>query len=240
MNVDRLHLHLHLYSQEHLGRVVRLLSPVIERSASVLVTIPASVVDELRGEVNRVLPAAHVLEAEAALLDWSGYLRAFSEVEASPLLVFCNDSVVTRRHTTRWSIRRFLTRCDEAPSRSLIGELDVSSESVCLDGRSSTAWISSYLFGTKGWLPDPARLVLELDAEVERQLAEESSLFMAHLRAHRPSYLSDPQALHSKVATMVLERRMTELASQDCVTITNAFGGSMVRKFERLAESLVA
>ena len=230
---------LHIYAPAHTRPMLRKFQLVMGRAQRVLISTPKPRVDEVRALVDQGAPDADVeiIGVDNTYNDWSGFLGLFSKVTADRL-IFGNDSLINRRLIRKADLVQLAGLVESAKRPSLIGELDTGRVSVPVGGYSSTAWVSSFLFGM--YLADgidAQNLGRSLTAQCDTIPAQTRDFFLTFLRQRRPGLLKANPDGGGKLHAMYLERLLTHHAATNQFDIVSQYGGSWNRKVYRLIES---
>lgn len=230
---------LHIYVPAHTRPMLEKFQPVIDRAERVLISTPEPRVEEVRTLVYQKAPDADVeiIGVDNTYNDWSGFLALFAKATASRL-IFGNDSLINRRLMRKADITQLASMVESAKRPSLIGELDTGSISVPVGGRSSTAWVSSFLFGM--YLADgidAQNLGRTLALQCDRIPAQTRDAFLTFLRLRRPGLLEANPDGEGKIHAMYLERLLTHHAAALQFDIVSQYGGNWKRRVYRLIES---
>lgn len=227
---------LHVYNPDNMIVMLKKFQPVMQEVEGVLISTLCSQVEEVKEhiELAKLNFEADVIGTDNAFNDWSGYL-ALLEASSSDRMIFGNDSLINRRLIRKTDIVTLAGLVNNATGPSLIGELDTSRVSVPIGSYSSTAWISSFLFGLKMGNGIDAR-ILGRNLKYNCQSIPEPARdwFLAYLSRHRSEFLS--MNAEGKLHAMYLERLLSHFLSQAEFEILNQYAGSWPRKIFRRLE----
>ena len=230
---------LHIYAPAHTRPMLKKFQPVIGRAQRVLISTPEPRVEEVRALVYQDAPDTDVeiIGVDNTYHDWSGFLALFAKVTADRL-IFGNDSLINRRLMRKANITQLAGMVESVKRPSLIGELDTGRVSVPVEGCSSTAWVSSFLFGMylAGDM-DAKSLGRILAAECHTIPEQTRQAFLAFLHQRRQGLLKANPDGGGKLHAMYLERLLTHHAEANEFDIVSQYGGDWNRKICRLIES---
>lgn len=229
---------LHIYYPENTRQLLNSFSEVLSRTEHVFVTTPAQGVPSVTEILLHIdnFPPYKVMPIDNTFHDWSGYLALLRASDADTLIV-ANDSIVNRRIIRKRDVTKLFELVTRSFRPSLVGELDVALESVCIDGRSSMSWVSSYMFGLKLKAGSNELVAEWLESRCSKIPASTQKSFMAHLDESRRDLLTAEGIPKGKLTAMYLERLLMEYATAEGFDIVSLYGGNWSRKVARLLEN---
>ncbi len=148
-------------------------------------------------------------------------------------MIFGNDSIVNRRIIRSYDVKSLYEITSESDRPCLVGELDTMRVSVPINGRSSSAWVSSYLFGLKLGTAEAKQVSVWLKQRSATIEDCARDAFAAFLEKRRP----DITTVEGKLSAMYLERLLSEYAASEGFEIVNQYAGNWGRKVRKLMEA---
>lgn len=235
---DRSVLAVHLYDEGRFDALLCKIRPLLEIADEVwLASANAGLLEKAENVLLRYRNVSRTILVDNRWHDWSGYLAFFREFDQSSRLIICNDSIVARRFISNRTLQLFISALTIKPP-AIIGELDTSTCSVCLNGWSSVCWISTYMFAIRGVHIDVRQLESCVEDDVLHALKNPTHFFNGYLHTRRASLAIDDESKRAKLGAMFFERRLTRLAIESGTSIVDFCAGSRIRKIERVLERL--
>lgn len=228
---------LHIYNIQHIKPLLKKFRPFESRFDHYIISVPVEAAVDADDHIKALglsVPYT-VVGVENRYNDWSGYLALLRRTK-SKVLLFCNDSVISRRLIFHQDFQRLFDLLSGAGKPSIIGELDFAKVSVPVNGRSSVCWISSYLFGLKLGDNAAVQAAAILESTCENIHVQTRQFFLEYLGDRRKKLLKVDPSDGGKVFAMHLERLMTDYAIQNNFDIVSMYGGDWNRKIRKLVE----
>lgn len=228
---------LHIYHPKHTHALLKTFASIFSRIDRVLVSTPVPAVADITQRLShiRMLPPYRIIGVENERNDWSGYLPLLKQVRSDTFIIG-NDSIVNRRIIRKRDVETLLELTTGWERPCLVGELDTARASVPIDGRSSSTWVSSYLFGMKLKDTKAEHIAEWLETHSNTISDHTQEVFMAFIVKSRPNLLANDAAIRGKLSAMYLERLLTEYATAESFDIVSQYGGNWNRKIRKLIE----
>lgn len=232
------YLAVHLYDEDSLRRLLIKIRPLLHTASEIWFSSSNKGLLE-QASKSRLCADKHVrtFEVDNRWHDWSGYLAFLGACKSTDRLIICNDSILTRRFVSNYTLHRFLLSIDVSRP-AIIGELDTAQNSVDLKCWSSACWISTYLFAIQGFPVDVKQLEVEVESCINHMESNPNHFFNRYLTRRRSNIVAGNHSVRSKLGAMFFERYLTRFAIERGASIINYCAGSRVRKIERLLERL--
>lgn len=226
----------HIFDCAKVDSVMRKMRPALAMSEELWVSSSSPTLSSLVCHIEKKFhPRVRGFAVPNTWHDWSGFLSFIQHMPSGAGLIIANDSIATRRVLSAHSIKA-VVNAFRGQDHALVGELDVSSESVLIGQQASACWVSTYLFGLAGVEIDIGRLEADVRDDVREIMRNPQHVFLRYLMARRPGILRQPDLLGGKLGAMCFERRLTLIATNQGSKIVHSFAGSWVRKIERAME----
>ena len=230
---------LHIYDPNNTQALLGYFSERISHVDRILISAPSCAVGTIGNILKTIsdIPPFEIYSVANTSNDWSGYLTLLRECKVDTLIVG-NDSIVTRRIIRKRDAAELFDLTVNAVRPCLVGELDSAKVSVIVDGRSSTSWVSSYMFGLKFGLTTPVQAADWIEGRRLSITPEAKASFMSYLSINRPELIARELPADGKLSAMYHERLLTEYAMRQSFDIVSQYGGNWMRKFARFIESI--
>lgn len=229
----------HIYELEKIESIIKKLNVIINSVDSIWISSPKQL---KLSSLQSLFPGKELklFEVNNDYFDWSGYLAFLSSFDGKGTLIIANDTIVSRRLLSKYSVLNFLETTSTSSlfqDRFIVGDIDTAKESVNINGFSSCAWVSSYLFAIHGVKIDTVMLVDTAKECLNYVMDQPSNYFKTYLKSYRSEYYLEKKLLRSKLMTMILERQLSNYLMLEGVCFKNCFSGSKIRKIEKYFEN---